>query len=202
MIPDPEISSDIHKTGHPLADKAVAFSALFVSLCSLGIALHHGRTMQRLVEANSRPFVQFSLGNDSQTGDVASRDLTLSITNPGAGAARVEKFSVLIDGKVAPSIGDALMQLAGFDSGASLSTETQTLGAMTVADIAPSYVKAGSDQVLLRWPRTEKNAAIWDRISSAGDKHVTFEACYCSIFDECWIENSYTFRPTPVKTCT
>ncbi len=33
---------------------AVAFSALFVSLCSLGIALHHGRTLQRLVEMLDR----------------------------------------------------------------------------------------------------------------------------------------------------
>ena len=36
---------------------AAAFAALFVSLVSLGIAVMHGRTMDRLVSANSRPFL-------------------------------------------------------------------------------------------------------------------------------------------------
>ena len=130
MVPETELVPEIRKTGHRLADLAVAFSALFVSLCSLGIALHHGRTMQRLVEANSRPFIQ-----------------------------------------------------------------------ITTSNVAPSYLKAGSEQTVLRWPRTASNASIWDKDAVAGSNRVKFEACYCSIFDECWIENSHTFRPTAVASC-
>lgn len=195
MVPESELSPDIRKTGHRLADMTVAFCALFVSLCSLGIALHHGRTMQRLVEANSRPFIQFVFGHgDYAVGSSVAQALTLLISNPGAGAARVERFSMLLDGKVVDNAGDALAHLAGLSS-------PEALGPMSYSDAAPAYVKAGSDELVLRWPRTEQNAAAWDRVLAAGPARLSFEACYCSIFDECWIEKSAVFRPTPVKSC-
>jgi hypothetical protein len=68
VVPETELPTEIRKTGHRMADMTVAFSALFVSLCSLGIAVHHGHTMQKLVEANSRPLIQFSIS----TGDLDS----------------------------------------------------------------------------------------------------------------------------------
>ena len=43
-----------HKTGHNWVDLVVAISALFVSLVSLGIGILHGRTMERMAEANAR----------------------------------------------------------------------------------------------------------------------------------------------------
>ena len=63
MLPDVENSLESHKTGHHLADLTLALTAVFISLCSLGLAIHHGHTMQQLVEANSRPFVQFNTTN-------------------------------------------------------------------------------------------------------------------------------------------
>jgi hypothetical protein len=195
VVPETELPHEIRRSGHRLADLAVAFSALFVSLCSLGIALHHGRTMQRLVEANSRPFIQFTLENVEHAADDAiTQAMTVLITNPGAGAARIERFSVLVDGKPADSMRGAIMLLAG-------TTSNDGLGPITFADVAPSYVKAGSERIVLRWPRTAANGALWDRVTAAEHNRVKFDACYCSIFDECWIENSDTFRPTPVKSC-
>jgi hypothetical protein len=195
VVPESEIVPEFRKTGHRMADLAVAFSALFVSLCSLGIALHHGRTMQRLVEANSRPFIQFIFSNGEHSpGEADHQVMTLLVSNPGAGAARIEKFSVLLDGKVVDNMSEALLRLSGAANAASL-------GSMTVADFAPAYIKAGSDQVALRWPRTESNAGAWDKALAASREHVSFEACYCSIFDECWDEKSGTFRPAPVKRC-
>jgi hypothetical protein len=203
MLPESELPREIRKSGHRLADLAVAFSALFVSLCSLAIALHHGRTMQRLVEANSRPFIQITFSRDEHAaGDTLTQALIVSISNPGAGAARVEQFFILVDGKIVNTMTDALMQVARIPGASPASTaDSAALGSMTYTDIAPSYIKAGSEQVVLRWPRTASNAAVWDRVVAAGEDRVKFEACYCSIFDECWMENSHTFRPTPVKSC-
>jgi len=202
MVPETELLPEIRKTGHRLADLAVAFSALFVSLCSLGIALHHGRTMQRLVEANSRPFIQITINNGEHFADNAiAPSLTVLMSNPGAGAARIERFSVLVDDKVV-KITDALRQLAGLPAnGSGSSADLSVLGQMTYADVAPSYIKAGSEQIVLHWPRTPGNASVWDKALAAGSDRVKFETCYCSIFDECWIENSHTFRPAPVKSC-
>jgi hypothetical protein len=200
VVPETELVPEIRKTGHRLADMAVAFSALFVSLCSLGIALHHGRTMQRLVEANSRPFIQITTSNGHPAGDSTfSQAFTVLISNPGAGAARVERFSILVDDKPAKNIGEALLRLAGLP--ADTKEESAVLGPMTYLEIAPSYIKAGSDQPVLNWPRTASNASVWDKDAAAGFQRVKFETCYCSIFDECWIENSRTFRPTAVASC-
>jgi hypothetical protein len=195
VVPESELMPEIRKSGHRMADLAVAFSALFVSLCSLGIALHHGRTMQRLVEANSRPFIQFGISHaEHGTAESPSHALTVMISNPGAGAARIERFSILVDGKPTNGMADALMRLSGSSSAASL-------GQFVDADIAPSYLKAGSEEEVLRWPRTEANAALWDKVVAAGENRVKYEACYCSIFDECWIENSDAFKPAPTKSC-
>lgn len=198
MVPETELVPEIRKTGHRLADLAVAFSALFVSLCSLGIALHHGRTMQRLVEANSRPFIQITTSNGQPATD-ASPSFTVVISNPGAGAARVERFSILVDDKPVKDIGEALLRLAGLPD--NTPQVSAVLGPMTYSEVAPSYVRAGSEQIVLRWPRTASNASVWDKDVAAGSERVKFETCYCSIFDECWIENSHTFRPTAVTSC-
>jgi hypothetical protein len=200
VVPETELAPEIRKTGHRMADLAVAFSALFVSLCSLGIALHHGQTMQRLVEANSRPFIQITTsGGNPATEGSASQALAVQISNPGAGAARVERFSILVDDKAVKNMSEALLRLAGLPG--NTPEASAVLGPMTFSPVAPSYLKAGSDQPVLLWPRTAGNASIWDKDAQAGFNRVKFETCYCSIFDECWIENSHTFRPTPVTSC-
>ena len=200
VVPETELAPEIRKTGHRMADLTVAFSALFVSLCSLGIALHHGRTMQRLVEANSRPFIQITTsGGRPVSGSGASQALSVLISNPGAGAARVERFSILVDDKAVKDMSEALLRLAGLP--ANTPDASAVLGPMMYSTVAPSYLKAGSDQPVLVWSRTAGNASVWDKDAEAGFNRVKFEACYCSIFDECWIENSHTFRPTPVTSC-
>jgi hypothetical protein len=193
VVPETELPTEIRKTGHRMADMTVAFSALFVSLCSLGIAVHHGHTMQKLVEANSRPLIQFSISTGELTAGVATSALIVLISNPGAGAARVEKFSMLLDGRPVKSVKAALLELAG--------DPAAVLGGMLQSDIAPSYVKANSEVTVLRWPRTDSNAAVWDKVMSVDPGRVKFEACYCSIFDECWIEDSNAFKPRAVTDC-
>ena len=198
MVPETELAPEIRKSGHRIADLAVALSALLVSLCSLGIALHHGRTMQRLVEANSRPFIQIKV-SDGRAEHPPSPVLTVTMSNPGAGAARIERFQTLLDGKPVSDVSAALLKLA--DVPANPADSESVLGSMTAQDVAPTYIKAGSEQVVLRWARTASNAAVWDKVVDAEPKEVKFETCYCSIFDECWIENSQTFKPTPTASC-
>jgi hypothetical protein len=201
VVPETELVPEIRKTGHRMADLAVAFSALFVSLCSLAIALHHGRTMQKLVEANSRPFIQITTSNGRPSADSPlGQAFSVLISNPGAGAARVERFSILVDDKPVKDIGEALLRLAGLP--ADTKDESAVLGPMTYSAVAPSYIKAGSDQPVLLWPRTAGNASVWDKDAEAGLNRVKFEACYCSIFDECWVENSHRFRPAAVPSCS
>ena len=71
MTPEHEVHHhQAHRTGHRLLDLAVPVSALLISVVSLVIGIHHGRTMQemaqanaRLVQANSWPLLQYATGN-------------------------------------------------------------------------------------------------------------------------------------------
>src|SRR3954469_26022184 len=78
-----------HKTGHSWMDMTVAFSALFISLVSLGVAILHGRTMEsmaesnaRLVSANSWPFLSYSAGVNTIDGVPA---IHMRVFNAGVG---------------------------------------------------------------------------------------------------------------------
>src|SRR5262249_42737650 len=150
--------------------------------------------MRQLVESNSRPFLQFSSSNGEVHEGDGTPVLTVLVSNPGAGAARIEEFAILVDGKRVRHWQEAFTLLDPQATPAALA-------GMTYSDVAPAYLKAGSDMVARRGPRTEANAALWDDIYRRGRAHVEFEACYCSIFDECWREKSRVFRPEPVKSC-
>ena len=195
MLPEQHSVEEPPKFGRRLVDHAIALSALFISLCSLGLAMHHAHSMRQLVEANSRPFLQFitSNGEARDEGNYAPV-LTVTVSNPGAGAARLEDFAILVDGVRVTSWQQAFARLNPHAA-------PGALGDITYANIAPSYLKAGADELVLRWPRTEANAALWDDLVGQGRQRVEFAACYCSIFDECWLERSRVFRPTPVKSC-
>lgn len=204
MIPSAEAGPEPHKTGHRMLDLAVAGSALLVSLVSLGIAVHHGHTMQRLVEANSMPFVQFSTGNsDAREADRMKPVMTVSVENAGTGPARVERFTLLFDGKPQADW-KSLMTTALHEAvvAGRLQAGQAQIGSYTLSDVAPNYLRPGAQVYALTWARSEANAPYWDEIDRmrlAG--HIDLQACYCSMFDDCWDTSMKVFRPRPVPHC-
>jgi hypothetical protein len=67
---------------------------MFVSVISLFVAIEHGRTMERMAEANARmveanswPFVEYDSHNVDEQGNAKIR---LVLTNQGIGPARIE----------------------------------------------------------------------------------------------------------------
>jgi hypothetical protein len=58
------VHAEPKRTGHRLLDLSIAVSAILISLTSLAIAIHHGRVQQKLVAANSWPFLTSITSND------------------------------------------------------------------------------------------------------------------------------------------
>src|SRR5580704_7329630 len=63
-------------TGHRWLDIVLGLSAMFVSVVSLVVAVEHGRTMERMADANTRmvdanswPFVEFDSHNADEKGN-------------------------------------------------------------------------------------------------------------------------------------
>ena len=98
MLHAPEVEPHMHhKTGHSLADKILAVTAIFLSGVSVFTAVHHGQTMERLVEANSWPNITYGTSN---TNDAHTRDdTTLTLKNTGVGPARMDSFELFYKGK-------------------------------------------------------------------------------------------------------
>ena len=52
----------------------------------------------------------------------------------------------------------------------------------------------------LSLPRRADNDPIWQKLDHAR-REVKFRACYCSVFDECWIGSLKDLEPKRVDRC-
>lgn len=170
------------RSGHRLFDLLMALSAIFISAVSLFVAIEHGHTQQRLVAANSWPFLQIG-------GNVSEKGAAFIVTNAGTGPAKIEYVQVFYKGKPLASPQELLNRL-GIPKGtyrASINSVDETV------------LRSGEDAVLLGLG-IEKETDAWHRFVQ-GLPDVTYKTCYCSIFDECWLSDGASMHPAAVKSC-
>jgi len=200
MIEAPETPHVHHgqlEERHRWFDVAIAVAVVLVSLGSLYVSLHTGRTMEKLVEQNSRlvransvPLLQFDTGNINDAGDA---EIYLSVRNAGTGPARIVWFELLQDGRPVRNYHDLLPQ------GAKL---TRVEANIITGGIAPSMMPAGENRKLLSWSRPAGGElqSAWDHLNTVR-QDLKVEACYCSLFDECWMTKATADVPRPIATC-
>jgi len=193
MTPEPELHHPSHRTGHRWVDFAVPLSALAVSVISLVIAIHHGHTMQkmaeenaRLVQANSWPLLQFTTGNANDKGEP---EITLNVENAGVGPAKLISLEIFHGDQRIRTPRDLMQALDPATARPQLS-----LG-LTL----PVVVRAGDSQLLLGMKRAGQET-LWDKLNAARFE-LRFRACYCSVFDECWVSDLATVSPQHVEQC-
>lgn len=176
---------------------AIAIAIVLVSLVSLYVSLHTGSTMERLVEQNSRlvransvPLLQFGTGNATADG---SPEISFSVSNVGTGPARIVWFEI--------HQGDGTLLR---DYRASLADEPKLSRhdvSIITSPIAPSMLLAGEQRKLLSWPRPAAESPAlpsWDRLNKTRFG-LRVEACYCSLFDECWLTKAAADVPAHCK---
>jgi hypothetical protein len=61
-------------------------------------------------------------------------------------------------------------------------------------------LRAGEIRRLLIISRHEGNRGLAARFDAAYGK-IEMRACYCSVFDECWLSNLKTLHPQSVASC-
>lgn len=180
------------KTGHRWVDFTIAGSALTVSVISLVVAIGHGRTMEKMADANARlvkasswPFMGAHMG-------VNENAIVLGVANEGVGPAKVRWVQVTYDGRPARSTLDLLARCCGLtpnghvDYAFSLLTNT--------------VVRAGDSVDMITLKREPLNAQIYEPLRRNALR-VGFRICYCSVFDECFISNGMSLDTRPVDRC-
>jgi hypothetical protein len=179
---------------HSLAERWTAIAAISISIVSLVLGITHGRAMDRLVKANSWPFLEFDSGNVLE--DRERHALTLTIKNSGVGPARLETLQVVLDGR---NYGNSreLIKACCSHSG---STVTSAYDDVLTNPVAPRTIPANQAIEFFYWPKPQNASAEWDGLDKARQR-LTFKACYCSVFDECWTSNLKGARPEEVDSC-
>jgi hypothetical protein len=172
-------------TGRRWLDTAVAVSAIVVSLVSLALGIEHGRSMEKLVQANSWPFVEFDSHNIDEQGKPKFR---LVLTNVGIGPARIQTFELWFDKKPMASAWDLLKACCGMPR-----------APIGLGNTAPNILRAGDHEnfFTMAW---EQDAALATRFNEGRGK-ITTRTCYCSVFDECWISAGLAAHADKVERC-
>jgi hypothetical protein len=199
---EPEHHHHAGHTGQRWLDITLALSAMFVSLISLVLAIVHGRTMERMADANTRmveasswPFIQFDTHNIDEHG---AADVRLVLTNKGIGPARVQTFELWWNGHAMAS---PLALIKACCSGTPAELAQTNTTAFGIGSTAPSILRAGDHSDFFSVPSTPKNVDLWNRFNVERDK-ITVRVCYCSVFNECWVGSGTTTQATPVAACT
>ena len=197
VIDDPDAPHVHHgKSGIAWLDLSLAIAVLALSAASLLTAQHSGRTMEKLVEENSRlvranstPLLQFLTGN---VGD-AGRSISLSVANVGTGTARVIWFEVAKDGvaKTDP------IDLIGY------APRAEEQDYLPTRPVGGTYFPAGETRQFLSWnyPKGAVSQAKWNAFDSARAA-LRVTACYCSVLGDCWTSHLAADMPQPVARCT
>jgi hypothetical protein len=182
------------KTGHRLVDFSIALAAIVISLVSLGVGIHHGQVQERLVAANSWPFLAWQSANEQ---DERGQRFSIFIKNVGVGPALLESLVVRYKGKPVRGWYELLQECCGVEKQARL--DLPALGFFSGAQ--PKGVLPGGDTAILisLWRLPDK-PQLWERLGGAR-LDLEFEACYCSILGECWKSDLRSMKQTPVEEC-
>lgn len=191
-------------TGIRWFDISLALAALFTSIVSLCLALQHGHDMERLVQANSYPYLQ--VVSSDLSDDLKTEMTRITIVNQGVGPARIEDVKVTVDGKPVGSL-NALLDaccapgiLAAGKSGAR-DFDGIHFGEVIKSTAISRMIRPGESFDMIHWPVTAANQKVNRALGQQAGKRVQVTVCYCSVFDECWVRSYASDKPEKVKVC-
>lgn len=176
----------------------IAMTALVTSVSSIVIAVHHGKIMEKLVQANSLPYVQGGVSNVTPEG---VQVLSLDLLNRGVGPAHEQSLRVKADGRYVKSVEELLAASLPPDQLAEVekARKAQILR-ISGNNVRHRFIPGGEQQLVFRVAKTPENARYWELLNAAWSKW-DIEYCYCSVFDECWQVLGIFAEPEPVKEC-
>jgi hypothetical protein len=171
----------------------IAVTALITSISSIAIAVHHGKIMEKLVQANSIPYMQ---GGFSTVTPEGVRVLSLDLLNRGVGPAHQQSLRVKVGGRYVKSTSELIAAALGPERAGEAERALDPM-----KNVVPKrFIPGGEQQLVFRIARTPENAQHWDALNAVQDKW-DVEFCYCSVFQECWEVLGEWGEPTPIEEC-
>jgi hypothetical protein len=191
------------------AESALAIGAIVIAAASLWVAVDAERTNRELVTSASWPFVQF-YDDDTKPAGVEPPVLTFMVSNAGIGPAKLESFELFWKGRPQRSPWQLLQTCcadAATAAGKPGSAEPiRHPDGLDNASATGIVLRAGEKIPILTFTRRDNNAALWDALESRFTGNLSVQYCYCSAFDECWVNSALVgglrnLNPHKVRSC-
>jgi hypothetical protein len=171
----------------------IAVTALVTSISSIAIAVHNGNVMERLVEANSIPYMQGGFSDVTPEGqDVLSLDLL----NRGVGPAHEESLHVKVGDRYVRSVPELVSASLGPEQAA----QALPVFHLMWNRLRTRFIPGGQAQFVFRVPKTAQNAQFWELLDK-DSRRWDIEYCYCSVFQDCWHVRGVWHEPEHIKQC-
>ncbi|HEY2034288.1 MAG TPA: hypothetical protein VGH02_11435 [Rhizomicrobium sp.] len=185
---------------HWLEYVSTAF-AVVVSLISLWVAIETERANRQMVAASSWPMVTVDSSNvDAQGHSV----LLFRVTNAGVGPAKVRSFELFYKGRPVTGAVALVRTCCKPDFTRSPPDENDPQAFFITGGVPNNVIRAGEIHNFIQMGLGAKNHAVWSALNTARNNDITYRICYCSVFDECWIntvKERNQLDPTPVDKC-
>lgn len=193
-----EVTPAPRRTGFRHFDAIVSICAIFISAVSLYTAIQNGKTERELVAANVWPFPRDILSN----GYDARNSIAIGVANAGVGPAKIRSFEMFYRGEPVSSGPDLLRKCCGLGPGPD-ALKTQVPGGTYYSVVDESVLRPGEENVVLRVTPSNSAPAVTDRLASYPVlNQITFRVCYCSVLDQCWVNNLRSTETQQVRQCT
>lgn len=186
-----------HATGKRWLDITLAVSAAVVSLVSLWLSLHSAHSMEKLVAANSYPYLERMMNASSPMPfpgkDQVRERVEYFFQNNGVGPARIDWVQVTFKDK-------AVADLSALLEACCAGTRQDAAGLFRRGNIDSALVRPGAALSMFSWDEPVAPNPVFEALHRQM-RDIKVTACYCSVFDECYIARPQSRKPEPVEEC-
>jgi hypothetical protein len=174
----------------------VAVSVVVISVASLYVAVEQSRVMQRTLEANVLPVVQYDTGNYNLP--MEEWRLTVSFRNTGIGPADIRFMEMTWDGEPIRDTSQFIARCCVPDTIPDADRLDYVHNAFRTGQMAFLFDSIEGrflapqeevDYIIFRRPDAVSQPigyGVWQALDNA--RHdMSVDVCYCSVFDDCWM---------------
>ncbi|MBL0915699.1 MAG: hypothetical protein IBJ13_09340 [Sphingopyxis sp.] len=172
-----------------IAHFLIGLPALIASLALAYFAFVQADATQKMQTGGVMPFVTFGTSNGDAEGN---QDIALTLTNNGVGPAILGPIEIRYQGKPVTTPVDLLKACCTDAEARRLRFSTSPSSGIAV--------RPGESIEFVSFPRTPASEKVWQSFNKERWK-LKVRACYCSIYNDCWITEGMQGLPKAVKAC-
>lgn len=171
-----------------LGNLFVAAPAMIISVAVAYFAFEQAEATKKMQIGSVWPNVSYDSGNLDEAGEP---QINFNISNRGVGPARIAGMQVSLDGKPYRSIQDLLRDCC---------TEKGDRVAVVMSSVNGEVIAPGDEFAFVQIAPEGVPARLYERIENTRMR-VRAEVCFCSVFDDCWVEDSQSTAVRAVAQC-